>query len=291
MSGSASSNESSLNALLQGLRELGYVEGKNLVLERRFADGQFERFPALLAELEKTDPQVLVTVGTTVMATKNMAKPVPVVFLVIPDPVAAGLAESLARPGGNYTGLATINTELAQKRLELLRDTLPKARKIGILFQPDALGNALQVQQTKQAAGILKMVILAFEVHRAEDISSAFAALAKWRADALIVMESGTTAANRQLVVELAARARLPAMYAQTQFVEVDGLMSYSVNYPSQYRRAAWYVDKILKGTRPGDLAVEQPTTFDLVVNMKTARALGIKFPSTIMDRATKVIE
>jgi putative tryptophan/tyrosine transport system substrate-binding protein len=277
---------------LQALRELGWVEGRNLVVEYRWAEGKLERFPINAAELADLKVDVIFSTSTAgTLAAKQATHTIPVVFHVYDDPVHLGLADSLAHPGRNMTGLSVMSVEISAKRLELLKEAFPKISRVAVLVNPAHVSSALQLKETQRAAAALGITLLPIEAQRPEDFGRAYAMMAKQRADALIVIENPTFFFHRKLIVELAAKSARPTMYGMQPFVEDGGLMSYSVNYPDQFRRAAMYVDKILRGARPGDLPVEQPTTFELLINLKTAKALGIRIPQSILIRAANVIE
>ncbi len=280
-----------LQAFKDGLRDRGYVEGQNAVIEARFADGRLDRLPALAAELvgQKVDVIFAPPVPAAVAA-KKATTTIPIVFALVADPVGTGLVRALARPGGNVTGMSTINVELGAKRLEILREAFPRVRRVAVLHHPEDSTNALQLKETERAARALRVELVPVAIKTPEDIEPAFAALTRARADALFVMENPTNFTHRNSIVALADRQRLPAMYALREFVDAGGLMSYSVNLAEQVRGATNYVDKILKGARPGDLPVEQPTRIDLILNLKTAEAQGFKIPQSLLLRADRVI-
>jgi len=285
-------NGPNFDALLEGLRELGYVEGKNLLFEYRSADGRNDRFAELAKELAGMQVDVIVTRGTpATLAAKAATTFIPIVSTAISDPVRTGLVKSLARPGGNVTGLDPFAVELSSKRVELLREAFPGIRRIGVLGNLSNPAAAPNFSLTAAAARQLGVEAQIHDVSKPEDLAPAFEALARQRIGALVVLIDGFLQANRKAIVELAAKHRLPAIYAAKEFVEAGGLMSYAVSYPALYFRAASYVDKILKGTRPGDLPVEQPTRFELVLNLKTAKALDVKIPQSILVRADRVLE
>jgi putative ABC transport system substrate-binding protein len=284
-------NSTSLHAFMQELRNLGYIEGQNVSIVNRFTDGHPERLPAFAAELVAEKVDVIFAPSTNaVQAARRATASIPIVFSVVSDPVGSGFVASLGRPGGNVTGIASINRELAAKRLQILKETFPKTSRVAVLIT-DAPEVAPQLDQVQQAAKRLGMNILTTQVLNRDDFDSAHKLLRSRRTDSIYVIESSTNAINRKLLAEFAAQVRLPAIYAQIQYADAGGLISYGANYEELFRRAAHYVDKILKGAKPADLPVEQPTTFELVINMKTAKALGIKIPQSILVRADKVIE
>ena len=278
-------------AFLHTLRSLGYVEGQNLVFERRSAEGKFERFTEIVAELVRLKTDVIVTVSTPLaQAAKQVTTTVPIVMAISLSPVEAGVVASLARPGGNITGLTT-NTgpEIEGKRLELLKDALPKISRVAYLrMKTDWEGPT--GESVKAAAKALNVTLLHAE-HTPNEYSSAFAVIARQRPDALLVTDSPPAYAHRRLIVEFAVKNRLPGMYPWREPVEAGGLMSYGVSVSDLFRRAAGYVDKILKGAKPADLPIEQPTKFELVINLKTAKALGLTIPQSILIRADEVIQ
>jgi ABC-type uncharacterized transport system substrate-binding protein len=288
----AASNAANFEALRKGLRELGYVEGQNLILDYRSADGRPERFPQLAAELLRLNVDLIVTRGTpAVMAAKNATGTIPLVMAASGEPVGTGVVAGLARPGGNVTGLSSLTSELDAKRLELMRETVASIRRIAFL---QTMGNPVSPsrwEEFKTAALSLGLEAQLLDVREPQDIMRAFDTAIAQRADAILVAGDTVTSANRRQVVELAAKHRLPAMYTSTEFIEAGGLMAYGVNYPDLYRRAAIFVDKIFKGAKPADLPVEQPTKFDLVINLKAAKALGLEVPPTLLARADEVIE
>jgi ABC-type uncharacterized transport system substrate-binding protein len=283
-------------AFLQGLRDLGYVEGRNVVIEYRDAEGKFERLPALAAELVALKVDVIVVpVGTpTVLAAKRATSTLPIVFTTIADPVTSGLVTSLARPGGNVTGLSLLSPELVGKCLELLTQAVPGVSRVAVLWQPGALGERTDKAMLKGAEGAARAlgVRLQFvEARGPDDFDRAFSNMTRARAGALTVLPSGMFFNERRRLVDLAAKHRLPAVYPWRGFVDAGGLMAYGPDGADLYRRAATYVDKILKGAKPADLPVEQPTKFDLVINLKTAKALGLTIPQSVLLRADEVIQ
>jgi putative ABC transport system substrate-binding protein len=282
-----------LEAFRQGLRELGYVEGKTFVLEVRYSEGRFERLPELARELVGLKVDVIVTPNdVAIAAVKRETQTIPIVMATSTDPVGTGFVASLARPGGNVTGLSSISPELSGKRLELLREVVPGLSRVAFLWNPDVRGALLDYKETEGAARSLRLQLQSVEVPRAEDLDRAFSAITNQRAQALVLPAGNPVAfANAGQIASFAQRNRLPSIYAQMEYVDAGGLMSYGPSTPEMYRRAAIYVDKILKGAKPADLPVEQPTRFELVINLKTAKALGITIPQSILARADKVIE
>ena len=276
----------------EGLRDLGYNEGRNVLIEYRWAEGKYERFPALIAELIALKVDVIVTAGTpATLAVKKATTSVPLVMVAVGDPVGTGIVASLARPGGNITGLSSIAPELEGKRLELLRGVIPKLSHIAVLWNP---ANAYQVSSEKEvraAAQVLQMKVQSLGVRTPEQLDGALAAIVRERPGALLVLADRLFLHNRQRIMEFAARHRLPGVYAYRELVEAGGLMSFGPSYAGMHRQAATYVDKILKGAKPADLPVEQPTTFELVINLKTAKALGVKIPQSVLIRADEVIQ
>ncbi len=281
-----------LEAFRQGLRELGYVEGKNIALEVRYAEGKPDRLPNLAAELVCLKVDLIVVVGSAgALAAKQATSTIPTVFVLVDDPVGAGLVASLARPGGNVTGLATFAGELIGKRLELLKEAVPRATRVAVLSEPAHPFHAADVSETRAAARALGVQLQVLELRGPHEFESAFAAMTREGADAVLVLPTILTFLHGRRIVDLAGKNRLPVMYAYRHQVEGGGLMSYGPILADMYRRAAAYVDKILKGAKPADLPVEQPTRFELVINMKTAKALGLKFPQSILIRADQVIQ
>jgi putative ABC transport system substrate-binding protein len=285
-------NAANFDALRKGLRELGYVEGQNLFFEYRSADGRNERFPDLVAELVRLKVDLIVTRSTpAVLAVKAATTAIPVVMAATANPVGDGIVATLARPGGNITGLSSFHTELSNKRLELLREMIPRIARIATLSDPSNPVTPGQQEDVRRAARSLGIETQFLEARNREDLGPAFEVAAREKVEALILQNSAPTQANLQLTVDLAARHRLPVIYASKEFVDAGGLMTYGVNYPDLYRRAATYVDKILKGAKPADLPVEQPTKFELVINLKTAKALGLAIPDKVLALADEVIE
>jgi ABC-type uncharacterized transport system substrate-binding protein len=277
-------------AFVQRLRELGWVEGQTISIEYRWAEGRFEHSPAIIAEFVRLKVDIIVTNSTpNVLAAKQVTSAIPVVFPSAGDPVGNGLVTSLARPGGNITGLSVQSSELAQKLVQLLREFLPTLRRLATLYHVGPVA-ALQTDAVKAAASKLGLDIAVVEIRSAEEIAPAIEAL-KDRTDALIVPSEPLYNTNRNQINSLALRARLPTIYFDRLYVETGGLMSYGPHWPSRWRRAASYVDRIFKGEKPADLPVQAPTKYELVVNLKTAKALGLTVPATLLARADEVIE
>ena len=285
-------NVANFYALREGLRQLGYAEGQNLVIEYRSADGRDDRFPGLARELLALKVDVIVTRGTpAAKAVKNATSTVPVVMMASGDPVGVGLVTSLARPGGNITGLSAIVGELSPKRLELIREIVPGLARIAVLANTSNDAVRRDWARIETAARSLGVQSQLLDLRESDALGPTFDDASARRADALVVVIDAITQANQQRIVDLAMKHRLPAIYSSREFVDAGGLISYGVSYPDLYRRAAAYVDKILKGTKPADLPVEQPTKLELVINLKTAMALGLTVPPTLLARADEVIE
>ena len=282
-------------AFLQGLRDLGYVEGRTVVIEDRSAEGKPERVPALAAELVALKVDVIVTAGTPqALAAQHATRSVPIVFAGVSDPVTSGLVTSLSRPGGNVTGLSLLAPDLVGKGLEQLKQAVPGVNRVAVLWQPGALGKRTEQDMLKEAdvaARALGMRPQFVEARGPENFDRAFADMTRARAEALTVLSSPMLASERRHLVALAAKNRLPAVYPLREFVDAGGLMAYGPNFADLYRRAATFVDRILKGAKPGDLPVEQPTKFELVINLKTAKALGLTIPQSVLGRADQLIE
>ena len=277
-------------AFAQRLRELGWAEGSSVAIEYRRAEGRDERYNEIAAELIRLNVDIIVTAGTSALAVKQATAVIPIVFTAAPDPVGMGLVASLARPGGNVTGLSVQSTDLVGKRLEILREVVPAVGRLAVLANIDASGAVLELRNVQATAKAFGLDITTLEIRRTEDIAPAFAAL-KGRVDALYVCVDPLTVINRIRINTLALGARLPTMHGFRDFVEAGGLISYGASFPHQYRRAAELVDKILRGAKPGDIPIEQPTKFDLVVNLITAQVLGLTVPPTLLARADEVIE
>ena len=289
---SLSANAPRIEAFRQALRELGYVEGKSIVIELRSADGKVDRLPALAAELVRLKVAVIVTGGgAPTRRAKEATSTIPIVMTNDPDPVGDGFVASLARPGGNITGLSTFAPELSGKRLEILREVVPKLSRVAVLGSSSATGYAQTLKEIEPVAKAFKMQLQFLDVLHAKDMGTAFRAASTGRAQAVLTLNSAILGSQRAQIAELAVKERLPVMYHQGDFVEAGGLMSYAVNIPDLNRRAASYVDKILKGAKPADLSVEQATRFELVINLKAAKALGLTIPPSLLLRADQVIE
>ena len=281
-----------LSAFVQRLRELGWIEGRNVTIEYRWGQGRNERFAEIAAEFVRLNVDVILTSGTApVMAAKQATSVIPIVFATAGDPISTGIVSNLARPGGNVTGLSLQQTDLATKRLELLREVIPGLRRLAIMAHSGAPAAVLEMNEVEAAADTLGLSVEIFKIRQAEDIAPSVFEVLKDRADALFVCTDPLVNTNRTRIVTLALGARLPTMYQLRDHVEVGGLMSYGPNLPDQFRRAAGCVDKILRGTKPGDIPVEQPTKFDLVINLTTAKALGLTIPESFLLRADEVIE
>jgi putative tryptophan/tyrosine transport system substrate-binding protein len=282
-----------IEAFRQALRELGYVEGTTFVLEVRYGEGRAERLSALAQELVGLKVSVIVATSDVVIAALTReTQTIPIVMTISTDPVGTGFVKSLARPGTNVTGLSNISPELSAKRLELLREAVPGLSRVAVLWNPDIRGAVFDYKETVGAARLMGLELQSVEVSRAEDLDRAFSAITRQRAQALVLPGANPVAfMNRGKIATFAQRSRLPSMYPTREYVPAGGLMSYGPSLPDLYRHASVYVDKILKGAKPGDLPIEQPTKFELVFNMKTAKALGLTIPQTLILQATEVIE
>jgi ABC-type uncharacterized transport system substrate-binding protein len=277
------------------LRELGYIEGQNIAIEYRYADGEPDRFPELAAELVRLKVDIIVAAGgrRLVPAAKNATKTIPIIMVGTGiDPVEAGFIESLARPGGNVTGIANLTGELGGKRLELLKEAVPKVARVAVFYDPAAPGSALQVKEVLLvAARALGLTLQAWEVRSAEDFDRVFAAMGKQRSDGLYLPSGNLMNRNQKRIVGFTLKSRLPSVYGSREAVDAGGLMYYGADFADSYRRVAYFVDKILKGAKPADLPVEQPTKFELVINLKTAKQIGLTIPQSVLYRADKVIK
>ncbi len=284
--------KSRVAAFQQALRELGYVDGESIIIEYRYAEGKFERLPNLAAELVRLKVDVFVVVGAPAAhAAKNATSFIPIVIGNAADPVGTGLVASLARPGGNITGLSDFNLGVVTKRLELLKEVVPTASRVAVLLNPANPTNPPQLKEIQAAAPALGVTLLPVEAKGPDDIDRAFAVMRNERPGALIVFGDLMFGTHQRRIAELAVKSRLPAIWAVRENVNAGGLMSYGTNFDALYRRAATYVDRILKGTKPSDLPVEQPTKFEFVINLRTARALGLTIPPAVLARADTIIE
>jgi ABC-type uncharacterized transport system substrate-binding protein len=289
---SASTEVPILQALRQGLRDRGWVEGQNLTFEYRFAEGNLARLPELAAELVRLKVDVIVPGSTSAaLAAKNSTKVIPIVMVITGDPVASGLVASLARPSGNVTGVTALGEDLSGKRLEVLREAVPGVNRVAVLSNPAYADTEPFLKGTERAAGTSRVQLRMLEVRDPAELEKAFAAMSREHAGAFVVGTDPFFNTNRRRIVELAAKNRVPAMYGLREYVDDGGLMFYGASLPDMYRRAATYVDKVLRGAKPADLPVEQATKFELVINLKTARALGLTIPPSLLARADQVIE
>jgi putative tryptophan/tyrosine transport system substrate-binding protein len=288
---SASDSSPGSELLVRALLALGYVEGKNIVFEYRYAEGKDERFPTLADELVKLKVDVLLTPGTpATLAAKTATRTIPIVFTAVADPVPTGLVDSLARPGGNITGFTEISEVLAGKRLELLKETIPKLSRVAVLWNPKNPGNAQQWKESQLAGKKLGLQLHSLEISSADKYEGAFKEAIKARSAALAVAQDSLAQFNLKLIAALATKNRLPAIYSRGEFVDSGGLMSYGPDSAETYKRAASMIDKILKGTKPADIPVEQPTKFEFVINLKTAKQLGVTVPPEVLARANRII-
>jgi putative tryptophan/tyrosine transport system substrate-binding protein len=275
-----------------GLRDLGYVEGKNIVIEWRWAEGKYERFPALIAELIATKVDLIVTAGTpATIALKQATTTLPLVMIAVGDPVGSGLVASLAHPGGNLTGLTSISPELDGKRLELLREVIPKILHVAVLWNPTSPLQVAAERETQAAAHAMKIKVLSLGVQAEEQLDNAFATILRERPGALLVLADRLFLHHRARIMGFATKHHLPGVHAYVELVEAGGLMSYGPSYAGMHRRAAYFVDRILKGTKPADLPVEAPAKFELVVNLKAAKQIGVTIPPSVLYRADRVIK
>jgi putative ABC transport system substrate-binding protein len=283
----------SVEAFRQGLRELGYIEGKNIMAEYRYSGGKSDRMPSLVAELVQLNVDVLVCNDpSAIRAAKRATKTIPIVMVTTQDPIAAGLVASLARPGGNITGLTRLTRELGGKRLELLKEIAPAVSRLGLLWVGNPAANGTALEHYEAAARALKIPLQSLQVRGPNpDLERAFQDAAKGRVNALVIVRNQVLSSYRKRIADLAIKNRLPSMYEQSQYVEAGGLVSYASNNADLFRRAAVYVDKILKGAIPADLPVEQPTKFELVINLKTAKQIGLTIPPSVLVQADKIIK
>jgi putative ABC transport system substrate-binding protein len=289
---SANSVRARLEAFKQGLRDLGWVEGQSIAIDYRLAEGRNDRLPGLAEELVRLKVDVIVTHGVVAtLAARRATAAIPIVFGSADDAVAAGLVASLARPGGNVTGLTVISPELSGKRLELLREVIPRLKRLAVLRNPTNPVSLPELKETQVAAQLLGLLIQSLEVTDPGGFAGAFSAMTREQAGALIVLSDAMFTGRHAQIVDHAAKSRLPAIYWTREFADAGGLMSYGPNVADLWRRSAVYVDKILKGAKPADLPVEQPTKFELVINLKTAKALGLSIPQSVLFRADQVIK
>jgi putative ABC transport system substrate-binding protein len=287
--GSRSGDSLLLETFWQRMKEIGYIEGKNIAAEYRFAEGVPERLPNLAAELVRLNVDAIVAPGSGAVAAKKATNTIPIV-ITFGDPIGSGLVASLARPGGNVTGLSSFDSELGGKQLELLKEAFPSVSRVAVLWWSGIGQDALLLRDMKVAAGALQVTLQSLEVRGVDDFEPAFSAIKKDRANALIALRNPLTATHRTRIVDFAAKSRLPAIYRDGEFVDAGGLMSYGVNVADLWGRAANYVDKILKGTKPADLPVEQPKKFEFIINLKAAKQIGLTIPPNVLARADKVI-
>ena len=288
---SPSSDSARFEAFLRGLRALGYIEGQSMIIEFRYAEGKLARLPDLAGQLARAKVDVIVVGGSTaIRAMKNATKVIPIVMAHGSDPVALGYVASLARPGGNITGLTHMAPELGSKRLELLKEMIAGLSRVAVLTDPGTGGHGPQIRELELAAPTLGLQLRAVEVRAPNELEKAFSAMTAGRAGAFISLQQPTLDRLRARIVDLAAKYRLPAVYPNSEYVETGGLISYATDIVAMFQRTASYVDKILKGTNPADIPVEQPTKFELVINLKTAKQIGLTIPPNVLARADKVI-
>jgi len=282
-----------VEAFRQGLRDLGYFDGKNILVEYRYAEGNQDRIPGLVAELVQLKVEVLVVgAQASIRAAKNATRTIPIVMVSSVDPVAAGMVDSLAHPGGNITGLARLTRDLSGKRLELLKEAVPGIKRVGVLRDTDDPASSIAFKEYEAAAGALKIQLQSLEVQRpTPDLEAAFHTAAKGRVSALITIRNPLFSRDPKPIADLAIKNRLPSMYEGSDYVEVGGLMSYASKDAEQWRRAAYYVDRILKGAKPAALPVEQPTKFEFIINLKAAKQIGLTIPPNVLARADRVIK
>jgi len=281
-----------LEAFRRGLRDLGHHEGRNIVIEYRYAHGAVDRFPELAGELLRLKIDVLLVGGTiAARAAQAQGATIPIVFAVAGDPVGSGLAASLANPGGNVTGISNLGSGLLPKQLEFLRAAAPKISRLSVLYNPANPSNEFALRETQDAAKAMKLELQLLPVRRPGELAGAFTQLVRWRAGGVLAVSDATLGSQLAEISRQAARHRLPAMYSRREFVEVGGLMAYGPSFEDNYRRAAGYVDRILRGAKPGDLPVEQPTKFELAINIRAARSLGLAIPQALLVRADHVVE
>jgi putative ABC transport system substrate-binding protein len=290
--GSPATTGHRVEAFMQGLRDLGYVEGQNIVIEYRWAEGKLESLPAFVADFVRLKVDVIVSSATpAIRSAKEQTSAIPVVMAGVTDPVGNGFVGSLARPGGNITGLTHIAPDLTGKRLELLKEVVPRLSRVGVLWNPNQPGQSLAYKESQVAAQMLKLTLISMEARNQEDLERLLSGLGKERPQALFELPDPLIFVNRELVAEFAMKQRLPAMYSFREYVDAGGLMSYGTSFPNLFHRAATYVDKILKGTKPAELPVEQPTKFELIINLKSAKQIGLTIPPNVLARADRVIK
>ncbi len=276
----------------QGLRELGYAEGQNIAIEYRWAEGKLESLPGFVADLIRLKVDVIVSSATpAIRIAKEQTNTVPIVMAGVTDPVGNGFVASLSRPGGNITGLTHVAPDLTGKRLELLKEVVPRLSRVAVLWNPKQPGQAVAYKESQVAAQTLKLTLISMEARNREELERVLSGTAKKQAEAIFELPDPVIFLNRELIAQFAAKHRLPAMYSFREYVDAGGLMSYGTSFPGLFHRAATYVDKILKGAKPADLPVEQPTKFELIINLKAARQIGLTIPSTVLARADKVIK
>ena len=289
--GSPSTIPARIEAFRQGLRELGYVEDKNIVIEWRFGEGKLDRLPALVAELVRLKVDIILSAGAAITRpAKDATRTIPIVMAQDTDPVGNGFVVSLARPGGNITGLSSYSAELNGKRVELLKEIVPRLSRLGVVGESTYPGNPQSLKETELAAGALKVQLQYLDVLDPKDIETAFREASKGHADGVLMLQSAVLNSQRKQTTDLAIKSRLPAIYYAPEFLDAGGLMSYAASITDLYRRAATYVDKILKGAKPADLPVEQPTKFEFIINLKSAKQIGLTVPPNVLARADKVI-
>jgi putative ABC transport system substrate-binding protein len=289
--GSPATTGHRVEAFMQGLRELGYVDGRNIVIEYRWAEGKLEHLPGFLADLVHAKVDVIVSSATpAIRIAKEQTSTIPIVMAGVTDPVANGFVTSLAQPGGNVTGLTHLSPDLTGKRLELLKEVVPALLRVAVLWNPNQPGQPIAFKDMQAAAQALKVILISMEARNREEIEKVLSGAGKERPQALFELPDPLIFVNRKLITEFAAKHRLPAMYSFREYVDAGGLMSYGTSFPGLFHRAATYVDKILKGAKPADLPVEQPTKFELIINLKAAKQIGLTIPSSVLARADRVI-
>jgi putative ABC transport system substrate-binding protein len=279
-------------AFVQGLRDLGYVEGQNILIEYRWAGGKLERLPAFVEDIVRLKVDVIVSSATpAIRLAKEQTSTIPIVMAGVTDPVGVGFVTSLSHPGGNITGLTHLSPDLSGKRLELLKEVVPRLRRVAVLWNPDHPGQPAAFKDTRVAAQALKVTVISIETRNKEEIERALSGIGKERPQGLFELPDPLTFFNRELITQFAVKHKLPAMYSFREYVDAGGLMSYGTSFPDLFRRAATFVDKILKGARPADLPVEQPMKFEFVINLKAAKQIGLAIPPNVLARADKVIK